>query len=385
MMAPSAVSAQAIRAAWMVWLLAAAAGCGPALPSDRAIVDRSWAAFKTRFIEPTGRVVRPEHDADSVSEGQAYTMLRAVWMNDRETFDRVWRWASSHLGRQGRDRASLWAWHWQDGGVSDWNVATDADTDAALALIIAGGRWKDAPTGLPAYHDAARAMLADLRTLVARDADGTNLMLPGAWADQRSDARGLVLNPSYLAPGAYRVFAAFTGSAEWTALADDSYVVLSAVCAGTPPRSVPDWIRWETRAAWAPEGNSARSSWDAIRVPWRVATDLLWFASPPARAWLSTCAEPFVERARHGAPLPVEHELDGRAVGTDDHPLAHAMFAFAASRASDRRLLLDRLRRRLVSRPEGLYFGEVDRYYVNSLAYLPFAAATGHMPRPATQ
>ena len=73
-----------------------ACGCGPA---DDALLARTWAGYRSRFIAPDGRVVRPEHGNDTVSEGQAYAMLRAAWMDDQATFDRVWHWTKERLSR----------------------------------------------------------------------------------------------------------------------------------------------------------------------------------------------------------------------------------------------------------------------------------------------
>ena len=367
---------------------ALSAACGSAR-ADRELVQRSWSGYRARFVTADGRVVRPEHDGDSVSEAQAYTLLRAVWMNDQPTFDRVWDWSRRHLARTGRDAASLWAWHWveQEGGrVADWNAATDADTDAALALIMASERWP-APTvtGLPAYATAARATLGDLMAhAVVTDDEGTALMLPGAWADDRATGQGVVLNPSYLSPAAYRAFAAFSGDGRWTRLADDSYVVLEAFCPeDQAPVPTPDWIRWHGKSRWEPEGADATSSWDAIRIPWRVATDFLWFRTPRAQRFLTRCVDPVIDQARRtGRGLTVERSLDGRPTGAEDHPLANAMYAFGASSRADRDRLLGLVRDRVTDSEGGLFFGETDRYYVNSLAYLPFLVRSGGYSRP---
>ena len=112
-------------------------------------------------------------------------------MDDQATFDRVWLWTRTHLTRTGREGASLLAWHWspESGGhVVDWNVATDADADVALALLIAEDRWH-APSaaGLPGYGGSARAMLSDLADhAVAADESLVPFLLPGVWADQRA-------------------------------------------------------------------------------------------------------------------------------------------------------------------------------------------------------
>ncbi|KAB1990373.1 glycosyl hydrolase family 8, partial [Haemophilus parainfluenzae] len=81
----------------------------------------------------------------TVSEGQAYAMLRAVVINDPDTFARTLAWADANLARQDKNgdlSDQLWAWKWgkradQSWGIQDANFATDADIDAATALILA--------------------------------------------------------------------------------------------------------------------------------------------------------------------------------------------------------------------------------------------------------
>ena len=59
-----------------------------------------WGYYKFHYIE-NGRVVSLDEDRITTSEGQGYAMLRAVWSDDRETFDAVWRWTNEHLRGRG--------------------------------------------------------------------------------------------------------------------------------------------------------------------------------------------------------------------------------------------------------------------------------------------
>ena len=351
-----------------------ACGCGPA---DDALLARTWAGYRSRFIAPDGRVVRPEHGNDTVSEGQAYAMLRAAWMDDQATFDRVWHWTKERLNREGLSAPALLAWRWTlEAGVADTNVAADADADVALALLVGAGRW---PRSADIYRSAARAMLTDLiEHLVGPDEQGRSMFLPGEWADERREGRGLVLNPSYLAPASFRVFHRATGDGRWLALADGAYDVLEAVCDESALTFPPDWIRWWSDERWTAESRGADSTgWDAVRVPWRIGTDWLWFKHPRARAYLDRCIQPLVKRrleAAQGMPLAESAQTE--------HPLANAMFSFALESAADRDRLLARLLPAIEMDGSRAYFAEPNRYYVNSLAYLPFLARAGRYKAP---
>ena len=70
-----------------------------------------WAAYKTALIVADGtdgsmRVTRPSDGNDTVSEGISYGMLFAVYMNDKTTFDALWKYEQKHLNTHG-----LMNWH----------------------------------------------------------------------------------------------------------------------------------------------------------------------------------------------------------------------------------------------------------------------------------
>ncbi|MEQ1563836.1 MAG: glycosyl hydrolase family 8, partial [Nitrospiraceae bacterium] len=48
-----------------------------------------WSFYKQTYIQ-NGRVVSLDEQGITTSEGQGYAMLRAVWSNDRATFNTVW-------------------------------------------------------------------------------------------------------------------------------------------------------------------------------------------------------------------------------------------------------------------------------------------------------
>jgi endoglucanase len=368
-------SARAVALAAAVTL---AASCWPR--DDDALLTASWATFRRAFITDEGRVVRPEHGGDTVSEGQAYALLRAAWMNDRPTFDRVWQWTRSHLQRRGQRWPALLAWTWSPGsGVTDWNVASDADADVALALLVAAGKWSSPDES---YRIAALAMLTDLvEHSAAVDEGGMKVFLPGAWADQRAVDGVVLLNPSYFAPASFRAFHQATGDRRWLELADSSYAVLQAVCRARPALP-PDWVRWSSIEQWEPDaGARGRAGWDAVRVPWRIATDALWWQEPRAEEYLTRCIEPLVRSQLEGG-LAVEYDELGRPRGPADHPLANALSAFGLSQSTDRDRLLARVQHQVTRQGSDVYFGEPDRYYVNSLAWLPFLLRAGRYTRP---
>ncbi|HIC91061.1 MAG TPA: hypothetical protein EYP21_03165, partial [Syntrophaceae bacterium] len=163
-------------------------------PSLDKIITNAWKGYKILFINENGRVIRPSNNYDTVSEGQAYAMLMAVWMDDRETFERIYKWAEGHLSRKERFGDNLLAWHWDvKKGILDWNSASDADQDYALALILAYENW-----GNRDYFEKAKSVLNDiLRLETAVASDKMRYLLPGTWGDINGT---YVINPSYFSP-----------------------------------------------------------------------------------------------------------------------------------------------------------------------------------------
>ena len=169
-------------------------------------------AFLDAYVDPDGRVVRRDQAGDTVSEGQAYAMLVAVGAGDRTTFDRVWGWTSQHLLRPD----GTLSWRWADGSVVDPASASDADLDAARALVLAGRVFGD----LDLLADGVRLGQAvlDVETV---DTSAGLVLTAGSWAATEPWA----FNPSYGSPVAYAVLGEASGDPRWADLAAGSRAV----------------------------------------------------------------------------------------------------------------------------------------------------------------
>ena len=362
-----------------------AAGVGPS--DGRRLLALTWAGYRQRFLTSDGRVVRPLDGDDTVSEGQAYAMLRAVWMDDQPTFDRVYRWTEEHLSRRGTRGDPLLAWHWGRGstgtwGVLDWAAASDADEDYALALLFAARRWGAPTSGLPDYDTQARKLLdAILAKETGRGPDGRLYLLPGDWREAR-----LILNPSYFAPAWYRVFARATGDPRWEELIASSYHALDAIADRLgETRGVglmPDWAMLMPDGAFGPAaGFSAVHSWDAFRAPWRVALDWVWFREPRARHYLVERLFPFLrqEWGRNGGRLFAEYTCDGRPLVSIESTAVYAGFlpAFQAAESPQAGEILERFRRAIHPDPSGAFFDVSNDYYLNNWAWFGLLLGEG--------
>jgi hypothetical protein len=111
------------------------------------------------------------------------------------------------------------------------------------------------------------------------------VLLPGdAWGGcNDTDTR---INPSYFAPGYYRLFgAAFPAqAATWNRLLEDSYALYGLYQAASP--LVPDW----DNSPYGDEAGPDNYWWDACRTPWRVAVDYGLSQDPRAATFLQGVA-----------------------------------------------------------------------------------------------
>lgn len=256
----------------------------PIVFSENQMLAELWSSYKQTTIEPgTGRTVDREQDNISTSEGESYTMLRAVWMDDQATFDRTLKWAKQYLQRPDH----LFAWRYgpmPDGTyniqthVGGQNTASDADCDIALALIMASKRWGD-----PTYLEEAKRIIKSVWEKEVVMVEGKPVL---AALDLESDPikKEIIINPSYFSPFEYKIFAAIDTAHDWLGLSDNSYellIDLSADKLGLPTSSglMPDWVSMNktTGAFGKPaHGQTTDYGFDAIRTPWRMALDWQW-------------------------------------------------------------------------------------------------------------
>jgi endoglucanase len=389
----------------------------------KQVLTASWQSYRRHFINSEGQVKIPEEGGGTISEAQAYALLRAVWAGDGTTFVRVYRWTYRHLSRAPKYGDSLLAWRWgrlPDGswGVLDANSAADADLDYALALILAHRKGWRAPPGLPEYLEESRRVInAILAKEVVRLPNGGLLLTPGNWHEPNPP---YLVNPSYFSPAAYRLFAQTSpgqggpaqkipvkegsqspsplmgegwGGGEGTAVASPwrdlhkaTYPFLEKVCRrlGDLPGVglFPDWCRVDAAGTISPAPEKGTNfGWEAVRVPFRVALDGLWFKEPQAARLLKDKFLPFFT-----AQWQVHHRLmavyryDGTPAVEYESPVLYAGVLAGALAAGDQEFAREMALKILSFYKEDgnrAYFEAPDNYYANNWAWLGLALYAG--------
>ena len=247
----------------------AAAGYTGPRPVDEAILAQEYDAWKTHRYRDCGdgSACVPRDENDCISEGIGYGMLIAVGFDDRDVFDKLWAYYAKNKNTTG-------VMNWQTsvcGGAIATGSATDGELDVAMALIQAACKWGGT------YQNEANTLIAAIRNNEVTDCGGQTVLMPGAGYGGCSRT-----NPSYFAPGYYKVFASLTGDSTWTNLADDSYTLLANL-QSQMSGLVPDWT---DSSGTIPSGTEGQYGPDASRTPWRIATDYVWNGDPRAVTFL---------------------------------------------------------------------------------------------------
>jgi len=288
-----------------------------------------WTVFKDSFLAPDGRLVDPENEHVTHSEGQSWGMLLAVMNNDEVTFNRIKSWTNTHLAIRG-DR--LLAWRFRTlptRGVDDINAATDADLCHAWALLLASRRWPDR-----GFQAEARQVAFDVLRLCVRQTYDRTLLLPGPQGFLNPDH--VVINPSYYVfPALDALREAFPHPA-WAAVIGHGELLLEQARFGRW-NLPPDWLALRSPGL-RPEpqrGRGDRFGYDALRIPLYLAWSGRWHSGPvaAARAFWDATSQPALPgwvRLSDDALAPYAagpgvvaiHRLVGRGAGTtSDLPL----------------------------------------------------------------
>jgi hypothetical protein len=250
---------------------AAATGFNGSRTLDPARLQAEYEHWKANHFHDCGdgTACVPRDDGDCISEGVGYGMLLAIGFDDQDAFDKLWAYFNLHKNANG-------VMDWQTsacGNTVSTGSATDGELDAAMALIQAACKWEGN------YESDARALVnAISSTEVATGCSGGSVLKPGDNFGGCSET-----NPSYVAPAYFKAFEALSGNSVWSDLTNSGYALLE----GNQSRKGGVWSDWSNDSGGVSAGNHSDDNGpDASRVPWRLATDYVWYGEQRATALL---------------------------------------------------------------------------------------------------
>jgi endo-1,4-beta-D-glucanase Y len=236
-------------------------------------MTKGWTYYKAHYMMSNGLVnhMRLVNGAvigttEAVSEGQGYGMILAVLNNDQATFNRIFEAANQYMWDD--SRKSYYKWQYPSGGTG---AATDADIDVGLALVFADMLVKrnlwGAYTKTPNYTTRANEVIQSIRSHMTSN----DYLLPGDnWGSDGINN----INPSYFATGWMKVFNSYQTTANFTPVIDKCYQVLVSRGTQYNKGQAPDWCT--SSGGTASKGAPGMGN-DAIRTPYRIAMDALWY------------------------------------------------------------------------------------------------------------
>ena len=254
-------------------------------------MTKGWTYYKAHYIMSNGLVNHMSltngavvGTNEAVSEGQGYGMILAVLNNDQATFNQIFEAANQYMWDD--SHKSYYKWEWPSGGTG---AATDADIDMGLALVFADMLQKRnllaAYTKTPNYN--SRAM--DIIQSIMSHMTSNGYLLPGdSWgADGINN-----LDPSYFATGWMKVFDEYQTAVSYAPVIDKCYSVLAQRTAQYDKGQAPDW---ETSTGGTASKGAPGMGMDAIRVPYRIAMDAMWYGEPRAVAFCTNAKNPLTQ------------------------------------------------------------------------------------------
>jgi hypothetical protein len=221
----------------------------PIVYAKSAMLLELWEDYKSKNIEPSSnRTLDKSQDNITTSEGQSYTMLRAVWMDDKDTFDKSWQFTKDNMQRSS-DHLLSWKFGQRTdktyGVLTDiggQNTASDADIDTALSLLMAYKRWNES-----SYLYQAEQMISSIWEQEVVIINGKPVLVANDL--EKNDTHSVVVNPSYFSPYSFKLFSKVDSTKhDWNSLVDNSYTLLASLSkdklgssssSGLPP----NWIK----------------------------------------------------------------------------------------------------------------------------------------------
>lgn len=215
-------------------------------------IKKIYNKWKKRYVvsvkDNISRVVDPEDNNVTLSEGIGYGMLFSAAMEDKSTFDNLYNYSKLYLDKNG-------LMHWKIdafGNVIGTGSATDADEDIAYSLLLAYKNFKD-----DFYLNEAKKVI---ESISKHEINSEYIILPGdSWGNSPP------FNPSYISPLYYNLFANVSDKYFWNKVLNKNMDLLYKNM-NVNTGFLPDWIEQDGKI----KNENNKFGYDAIRVPIRL-------------------------------------------------------------------------------------------------------------------
>jgi endoglucanase len=188
---------------------------------------------------------------------------------------------------------------------------------------MANRRWHN-----PGYRNYALPILNSMWETEVATVSGQLYLTAGNWASSQNE---IVINPSYFAPYEWRVFAQEDKRHNWQGLIQPAYDLLTRagqapLDKGTGVGLPPDWVSLSKDGQLQPTNLpnlNSDYSFDAIRIPWRIALDYQQYGDKRAYNYLQTLGF-FAKQYEAGKKLYESYSHDGKPLSNGESPVMYA-------------------------------------------------------------
>ena len=333
------------------------------ISNDR--IQACYTDFVTRLYEENTdkTMARIKWDTESmtVSEGIGYGMIIMVYMdnatnNTQVKFDKLWKYYNSFLNK---NRLMNWKINGFTGVTTDGvNAATDAELDVAIGLLEAFKQWGDEK-----YLNDAKVLID---TISKVEINASGYIKPG-------DTWDLEKNCSYFCTGALELFKKST-TFDWAKVIANSYSLMKKA-RNTTTGLIPNWC--SEQGTPSTHGERGQFTYDAIRIPWRLAWAYCWYGHEDAKTICSDMAS-WITAKTSGDPAKIcdKYNLDGSSVTCYNNGTCVGCFASAGMVDAQHQTWLNAAYKRL----QDTLVAVKEVYFSQSLKLLNLLLMSGNMP-----
>lgn len=314
------------------------ASCGI---SDHEIKKRLDAVFHAifedeieRFYFPAGEdmgYLMDTGNLDARTEGISYGMMMCVQRNEKELFDRLWRFAKTYMWQEKGRYQGYFAWSVKpDGKKNAQGPAPDGEEYFAMSLLFASHRWGDGEPPLD-YDAQARDILRHCVHQHEMVAGGQPMWEPGN-ALIKFVPELPFSDPSYHLPHFYELFSRWADEGDrpfWARAARESRAFLALAC-HKDTGMAPEYAHYDG----TPELSRGHGDFysDAYRVAMNIGLDAAWFGIRPEYRAIADHLQFFLD----GREPFMTYRVDGKPLAAPAlHPTAIIATTAAASLATD--------------------------------------------------
>lgn len=305
---------------------------------------------------------------DVRTEGQSYAMMAAVQMDNKDIFDRVWKWTKTYMWMDYGDHAGYFAWSVGLNGIKNaHSPAPDGEEFFAMALFFAANRWGDGE-GIFNYSQEARDILHACLYNEYPMWNHENKLIKFIPEVEFSD-------PSYHVASFYELFALWANEEDrqfWAEAAVASREYLRIACHPVTGLNA-EYAEYDGTPHH--RDNHHRFYSDSYRVALNIGLDSIWFGLDEELSRAMERQQKFFCEMNPGEQGNYIYEIDGTRI---DEPILHPV-ALIATNAAASLATSGENARKCVEKFWNTPLRKDDRRYYDNLLYLfCFMALSGN-------